>query len=229
MELLPSFVDIDLRRLDCKHVNILLAQKGIRSFIIKKKTKWTCGDNRGAGLAREWPWGGRPVLRQLWHSWKVSGSGTIRICKENSVTNSNYDGMLALILSVRGSEGPMEQCTTTQTGDPGDVLGGLSTREQLILFSFTCTATGCWNSVHLMNNSWQLITRTIMFYQHLMTQSIIKNGLCCCSQLRSSFIFSICTQKQINYSKLEIRLIHLAGIRSLGDFTNSYTHTTEKN
>lgn len=68
-----------------------------------------------------------------------------------------------------------------------------------------------------------------MFYQHLVSQDIIKNGLCCCSQLRSSSVFSICTQEQRNYSvKLEIRLIRLAGIRSLGDFKNSYTYTTEK-
>lgn len=58
-ELLPSVVDTNLRCLDCKHLNILLAQKGIGSFIIKKKTEWTCGDNgrrwsgRGMALGRE--------------------------------------------------------------------------------------------------------------------------------------------------------------------------------
>lgn len=35
-ELLPSVVDTNLRCLDCKDLNILLAQKGMGSFIIKK-------------------------------------------------------------------------------------------------------------------------------------------------------------------------------------------------
>lgn len=92
-ELLPSVVDTNLRCLDCKHLNILLAQKGMGSFIIKKRQSGPVETTGGAGLGGGWPWGGRPVLRQMWHSWKVSGSGTICTCEENSVTNSNYDGI----------------------------------------------------------------------------------------------------------------------------------------